>query len=57
MKQPAPAPKKRTPPPPPKSKPGPLKAQTGATANRDEVREILPVRAPRQSNAPVERSK
>jgi len=33
------------------------KAQTGNTANRDKVREVLPVRAPRQSQRPVERSK
>ncbi len=35
----------------------PLQPQTGATANRDEVRTTMPVRAPRESKPPVERSK
>lgn len=35
----------------------PLKAQTAAAANRDKVRQVVPVHAPRQSKAPVERSK
>lgn len=35
----------------------PLQSQTGATANRDEVRTAMPVRAPRESKRPVERSK
>ncbi len=39
------------------SKQSHLKPQTGTTANRDKVREQVPVRAPRQSQRPVERSK
>ena len=35
----------------------PLHAQTDATAGRDKVREVVPVRAPRQSKRPVERTK
>jgi hypothetical protein len=35
----------------------PLKGQTAAAAHRDKVREVLPVPAPRQSKAPVQRSK
>jgi hypothetical protein len=35
----------------------PLKGQTAAAANRDKVRQVVPVHAPRQSKAPVERSK
>jgi len=34
-----------------------LQPQTGTTANRDKVREQVPVRAPRQSQRLVERSK
>ena len=35
----------------------PLHTQTDATAGRDKVREVVPVRAPRQSKRPVERTK
>ena len=35
----------------------PLHAQTDATAGRDKVREVVPVRAPRESKRPVERTK
>lgn len=42
---------------PPDDKQSHLKPQTGNTANRDKVREQVPVRAPRQSQRPVERSK
>ena len=34
----------------------PSHAQTEATAGRDKVREVVPVRAPRQSKRPVERT-
>lgn len=34
----------------------PLQAQTDATAGREKVRESVPVRAPRQSKRPVERT-
>lgn len=34
----------------------PLHAQTAATAGRDQVREVVPVHAPRQSKRPVERT-
>jgi len=39
------------------SKKFPLRAQTSSSPNRDEVRALNPVRAPRQSNRPTERSK
>ncbi|MDZ4811518.1 MAG: hypothetical protein SGI99_02745 [Pseudomonadota bacterium] len=39
------------------SKQFPLKTQTPLAANRDKVREVVPVHAPRQSQRPVERSK
>lgn len=39
------------------SKQFPLQAQVPPSANRDQVRKLNPVRAPRQSNRPVERSK
>ncbi len=35
----------------------PLKTQTRLAANRDKVREVVSVHAPRQSQRPVERSK
>lgn len=35
---------------------GPLHAQTNATPGRDKVREVVPVRAPRESKRPVERT-
>jgi len=34
----------------------PAHAQTDATAGRDKVREVVPVRAPRQSQRPVEKT-
>ena len=34
----------------------PLHAQMDATAGRDQVREVVPVHAPRQSKRPMERS-
>lgn len=34
----------------------PLHAQTEDTAGRDKVRQVLPVRAPRQSKRPAERT-
>ena len=39
------------------SKQFPLKTQTPLAANRDKVREVVPVHAPRQSKRPIERSK
>ena len=36
--------------------PGPARPQTEPTAGREEVREVTPVRAPRQSNRPTERT-
>ncbi len=39
------------------AKPLPHTAQQPATANRDSVRKTAPVRAPRQSNRPIERSR
>ena len=35
---------------------GPLHAQTNATPGRDKVRQVAPVRAPRESKRPVERT-
>ncbi len=57
MKQPTGSPNKSSSTTPPIAKDTPLKTQTGAAANRDKVREVLPVHAPRQSKVPVERSK
>ena len=34
----------------------PLHAQMDATAGRDQVREVVPVHAPRQSRRPIERT-
>ena len=34
----------------------PLHAQTDATAGRDQVRQVVPVHAPRQSKRPMERT-
>ena len=57
MKQSKTAPKPQSPPKPLNPQQFPLHAQTNATAGRDEVREVVPVHAPRQSKRPVERSK
>ena len=43
-------------PTPPNPHPFPLHAQMDATAGRDQVREVVPVHAPRQSKRPMERT-
>ena len=48
--------KPQSPPEPVNPQQFPLHAQTDATAGRDKVREVVPVRAPRQSKRPVERT-
>jgi len=56
MKKPELASKSAPPNRPVHSKKFPLKTQTPLAANRDKVREVLPVRAPRQSQRPTEQS-
>ena len=48
--------KPQSPPTPLNPQQFPLHAQTEATAGRDKVREVVPVRAPRESKRPVERT-
>ena len=48
--------KPQSPPEPLNPQQSKLHAQTDATAGRDKVREVVPVRAPRQSKRPVERT-
>ena len=57
MKQPKSSTQPQSPPKPLNPQHIPLRAQTEATAGRDKVREVVPVRAPRQSKRPVERTK
>ncbi len=57
MKQSKRSTKPQSPPKPLNPQQFPLHAQTDATAGRDQVREVVPVHAPRQSKRPVERTK
>ena len=48
--------KPQSPPKPLNPQEFPLHAQTDATAGREQVREVVPVHAPRESKRPVERT-
>ena len=48
--------KPQSPPKPLNPQQFPLHAQTDPTAGRDQVREVVPVHAPRESKRPVERT-
>ena len=56
MKQSKTASKPQSPPKPLNSQQFPLHAQTDPTAGREQVREVVPVHAPRESKRAVERT-